>query len=193
MKGILFKEHLFKEVLIETKTETRRIIKSPNEFDFTCVLDAENFILNLAVPDGYENFTAKPRYKKGETVYLKEPFYDYGNGVIWYAFDMEVEDRKKMQWQNKLFMPERAARYFVEIKDVKIQLLQDMTIEEMKSEGIKGLNEPSIFDGWINTWDKINGKTYPWRSNPPTFAYTLALTAETKQLIKNDLAFSNPV
>lgn len=203
MKGILFKEELFKQILLGNKKETRRIVNPPksNNYNFSGILDEKEFLLNLSVPDGYENFTAKPRYKKGEIVYLKEPYYDYGNGVIWYAFDFNLDDRKKTSWSNKLFMPEKTARYFVKIDDVRLENLQDITRSSIRREGLicpKHLWSDDLdynyrnwyIDEWIKLWDKINGKTFPWKSNPPVWVYDFSLTNQSIELINSQMAFS---
>lgn len=204
MKGILFKEELLNQILLGNKRETRRVVKPPTKifnYGFTCILDDKNFTLCMSVPDGYDNYHPVPRYKKGEIVYLKEPYYDYGNGVIWYAFDFDLEDRKKTSWSNKLFMPEKAARYFVRIDDVRMENLQDITRSSIRREGLicpEHLRSDDLdynyrnwyIDEWIKLWDKINGKTFPWKSNPPVWVYDFSLTNESIELINSQMAFS---
>lgn len=200
MKGILFKEKLFNQILLENKKETRRIVKPPNEkkkfnYGFCGILDNKDFTINLSVPDGYENYHPVPRYKKGEIVYLKEPYYDYGNGVVWYAFDFDLTDRKQISWSNKMFMPKKAARYFIEIEDVRLEALQDITRSSIRREGLicpEHLCSDDLdynyrnwyIDEWIKLWDKINGKTYPWKSNPPVWVYDFSLTKESKSKLE---------
>ncbi len=73
------------------------------------------------------------RYKVGETLYLKEPYFVNKDGSIDYKFDNKVKHEK---WENKLFMPEKYARYYIRILDKNQEHLQDITEEECFKEGI---------------------------------------------------------
>lgn len=85
MKGIMFKEELFRAVVAGTKTETRRVVKhlSVNEYPDDCEVRwsgesdgnfGVTFMGREANPHDLGTF-AKPRYQPGEVVYLKEPWY----------------------------------------------------------------------------------------------------------------------
>ncbi|MEL6274775.1 MAG: hypothetical protein AAFU03_06725, partial [Bacteroidota bacterium] len=102
-----------------------------NEYGFTSILDKEQFILCLAVVDGYANFHAKPRYKEGDVIYLKEPYREAPDG---YQYKFDGDDGGK--WKNKMFMPAKAARVFAEITSVKIEMLKEITVDEIVAEGI---------------------------------------------------------
>ena len=52
------------------------------------------------------------------------------------------------KWKNKLFMPEKYARYFIQITDIKIQKLHDISEKEAINEGIEE-SRPLAF-GWKN-------------------------------------------
>jgi len=106
MKGILFKEGLFKAILRGDKTQTRRAIKLPKFAHDTCSekdieLQKGTYLEWTPHVPSKSGCLAEiqPRYKKGETLYLKEPFYDYGNGHFGYAFDLDPDDRKKPHGQ----------------------------------------------------------------------------------------------
>jgi hypothetical protein len=102
MKGILFKENLFKQVIAGNKTQTRRMNKT---------------------------------FKKGDIVYLKEP-YAVCNDLLIYKY-LSKNTNNIRQWKNKLFMPEKFARYFIKITDVKEQYLHDITEQEAIKECIE--------------------------------------------------------
>jgi hypothetical protein len=67
MKGILFTEPLFHQVVCGEKTQTRRIIKPQpvTVFYGTPVVKCDN---QTGITD------IRSRYKPGETLYLKEPY-----------------------------------------------------------------------------------------------------------------------
>lgn len=189
MKGICFKEPLFHATVRGSKTQTRRIMKpQPDDGQIW------SSILGLEM---------KPRYKKGELLYLKEPYIDdLSMDKTFYKFDkadfLEVQYKAShlfgtgvppTLWKNKLFMPQSAARYFIKITDVRFERLQEITEEDCIKEGIEMNNIP--FEGWY--WmkgyystdspilayerliDQINGKG-TWDSNPFVFVYDYELT-----------------
>jgi hypothetical protein len=136
------------------------------------------------------------RYNIGETLYLKEPYFINADGSIDYKFDNRV---KREKWKNKLFMPERHARYFIRIKDKRNENLCDISYIECLREGIReynvisveagkrrrtsefiyenpttGLWYPSPYKAFAALIDEINGKG-TWDSNPIVTRYEFEL------------------
>jgi hypothetical protein len=123
MTGISFIEPLFHGVVSGKKTQTRRIMKP--------------------MPDGVIIKKYTPRYRKGEVLYLKEPYViDLAQKRVTYKYGNNSGEAWQMpKWGNKLFMPEKFARYFIEITDVRAELLQDISDEDCIREGIE------LYDG----------------------------------------------
>lgn len=192
MKGIMFKEELFNAILEGKKTATRRIVNIPPEH----------------IPSNSSEWVFQrynPRYNKGEIVYLKEPYgyngtEDFESKIV-YKYDKcytpELLEQIKLsggKWKNKMFMPEKYARYFIEIVKIGVERLQDITEQNAKDEGVDmqfclSLNEfiDRKFDigkastykiGFMNKWDEINGKG-SWKSNPWIWVYEFKLTTNT--------------
>lgn len=121
MKGILFKEDMFKAILDGRKTETRRIIpdKELPPDDQEIHNELKEFLCN-----------ARARYKKNDTVYIKEPYFKTEDGYMYKDgsiltlkrdyFHQVVNIDFECKWENKMFMPAIAARYFIRIIDVKV-------------------------------------------------------------------------
>jgi hypothetical protein len=162
MKGILFKEMLFRKVISGEKTQTRRMV-DPQPI---CLQGRCNgrYIGNPVGDKGL----IKSRYKVGDTAYLKEPYklsnmndfgFDlhlkYSNSVekelSWEVIKQEhkishnkMDDiissisrrQEKSEWLNKMFMPEWCARHFIKITGVRCELLQDISDEDCLKEGI---------------------------------------------------------
>lgn len=120
----------------------------------------------------------KPRYQLNKIVYLKEPYHIIRPNLhpedegCFYAFDFSSMKRAEMSdWSNKMFMPEKYARYFIQITDVTAQKLNNITEEEAIAEGFKNIA------GFQNTWIKLHGFS-SWPSNPWVWKYTFQLLLE---------------
>ena len=169
MKGILFKPEMIQAIVEGRKTVTRRVIKPQP-------IIAQTY-KGLTLKDlEYDGF--KPRYQIGETVYIKEAG-AWDNKTKFRAYKANMPDTQT-KWQSPLLMPEWAARYFVLIKDVRAERLQEIAEQDAKAEGATPIYESTptgyYFDfagyirGFHRLWDSIN-KDYPWESNPWVFRY----------------------
>ncbi|MHB8155063.1 MAG: hypothetical protein ACYDFR_03295 [Candidatus Omnitrophota bacterium] len=74
------------------------------------------------------------------------------------------------RWRPPIYMPRLAARFILEIVNIKIERLQDITVTECLKEGIHPCRplddfgkERIIFKG---VWDSINGQATSWDKNP---------------------------
>lgn len=175
MKGICFKEDLFRKILDGKKTQTRRPIDlgiwDPNDL-------TKEFV----------EMRLNPRYKKGEIVYLKEPWLlerKYPNAplshphskkmVPVYAYDKQPQVRKILKWKNKLFMPEQYARYFIEILEVRAERVQDITNEDAWCEGVCDSPEYNCVGYFSTKWWEIYGMS-SWTKNPWVWVYKIRCT-----------------
>lgn len=145
MKGICFIEPLFHKVVKGEKTQTRRMIVSRTGHFQVSINSMSGVITGIWQTDdngwgGVNLIPINPKYKVGEKVYLKEPYYEWDE---WDAEDGQFSYRfnKHMKvvpyWENKLFMPESAARYFIEITEIRAERLQNISDEDCMKEGIK--------------------------------------------------------
>jgi hypothetical protein len=80
-----------------------------------------------------------------------------------------LEDKKvKVKWKPSIFMPKQACRLFLQVKNIRVERLQDISRGDAMAEGCpfpnmqKGPNPV----GWFHDlWHKINGPT-SWVKNP---------------------------
>jgi hypothetical protein len=179
MKGILFKEEIFKAIIDGKKTQTRRILK-PQPIEKATWIGTvvhENHKIGFYWSDGTTgnmqgfwpglNKNLFPKYQPGEILYLKEPYYLSDEYSINYKYDYPDYDRDFYLWQNKLFMPEKYARYFIKITDVRCERLQDISVADARAEGVKEADSVmgDFRPGFLKIWDKIHG-VESWNENP---------------------------
>lgn len=203
MKGICFIEPMFIASVNKRKFHFRHIITpQPDNIRATNVIysDAPDYILSephrhwTPEPSNYfltsDNKYCKPKYKVGETVYLKEPYNDSASQYrILYKFNSDVKGETASFWKNKLFMPESAARYFIKITAVRVERLQDISDEDCIKEGIRSIMDITYMnrvddvgylsaeDAYAALIDKINGKG-TWESNPFVWVYEFELVTK---------------
>jgi len=148
-----------------------------------------------------------PYGQKGDTLWVKEMYYAYGfwdkngktkTGKDKYSFDdlvtwdfphqyhdnppLRVNDKRDHPgWfkRSSLFMPRKASRILLEIINIRVERLQDITEEDAKREGVFNVNPPSGFKNYLvnfelfvfakasfrSLWCKINGDA-SWNANP---------------------------
>jgi hypothetical protein len=150
-------------------------------------------------------------YKIGETVYIKEAWAteermdsimpsllgQAGDVPLWYKLDYSPNTRavgdkldyvSRGRWRSPMMMPEWAARYFILIKDVRAERLQEITPGDALREGIviekhrycivyrTGNNDEgfaSPLEAFRHLWNSINKEK--WESNPFVWVYTFEL------------------
>lgn len=184
MKGIMFTEAMFKAVISGDKTQTRRI----------CKTQPKHNVYQHAGLFWDGEIAIKPRYKVWEKLYLKEPYYIDNDGFTYYKYNPHViMDYEPKKWYNKLFMPAKYARYFIQIEGVRCERLQDISYKDCFKEGIKSRvtavppyeliyqipNNPNYYytsqQAYADLIDSINGKG-TWQSNPYVFVYDFILS-----------------
>lgn len=211
MKKIMFNDTylLTKAVLEGRKTMTRRIIdKKKNEYflnllsdkgymKHTGTLSYDDEYGEFRIDDVYECTTCRPMYKIGEVVAVAQSYNNIGyqptdKTLITKGNKVEfIEFQKHKGWTNKMFVRADDMMSFLEIKDIKIEKLQDISDEDCIAEGIiektrycfeqrvkqttgDTLTFLCSFDtpreAFAALIDKVSGKG-TWESNPYVFAY----------------------
>jgi len=105
-----------------------------------------------------------------------------------YGIDGKAADRK---WRPSIFLPRWASRLTLEVTEVRVQQLQEISEEDAIAEGVTTRCEERSNDyhgdqtdhlthatgachveAFAHLWDDINGKRAPWSSNPWVWAIT---------------------
>lgn len=210
--GILMSGPLIGPTMEGLKTQTRRlqglkeINADPNRYSGAHLWQPDDVWWDFHI-EGTDAITRVkcPYGKIGDRLYVRETWRpDYTEDDILYRSDGEVRrfldqsewfegdylshaGKDTLRWRPSIHQPRWASRITLEITDVRVERLQDISEEDAKAEGITdggctrcGEPErshpyaqygcfvplPDYRDSFIWLWNQINGKTHPWESNP---------------------------
>ncbi len=184
-KPILFSTPMVEAILEGRKTQTRRVYKPKLQIEQT--VDDATFQSNLTklIPE------ISP-YHPGQRLWVREtwaPCPEYKPiphpekaPKVWYKADNNRPTWAGYDWRPSIFMPRWASRLTLEITEVKVQKLQDITIEDCLSEGInqhvasqlgyavspseEAFNLTQAIPTYRTLWNHLNSKRgYSWDSN----------------------------
>jgi len=202
---IAFTEDNFCAVLNGTKTETRRLltIKGETQDEVTQISKIERNEKGNYLFLGDE---LKPKYNIGDRCYLTEPtqiesdiansfeahvsYFWHKPEIIWQPITEEdsakILNRKSGVTSKQIarFMLKSFARYWVEIIDVKLERLLDITAEAAIAEGIPYVTPYSKKDVRVYK----NYVTGEWTRHNPIDSYI----SEIEMLHGKEIANSNP-
>lgn len=167
---ILFSTQMVQAILEGRKVQTRRIVKD-------IPLDWINSGFTLDFVASPENNLC-PYGKVGDILWVREThaIEESPNEyriVIYKATDPEYPGK----WKPSIFLKRKDCRIFLRIESLRIERLQDITVEDSINEGIKFDDDSGYFfagdaamagdaiNCFENLWRKINGDE-SWESNP---------------------------
>ncbi len=171
-KPILFSGAMVRAILDDRKDKTRRVVKPKHQ----------PFIDNLLKKFLGGEWGNRPLpFQPGMKLWVRETFlpehFD-DSSKIYYRADIAdglVPEhlRNDCRWYPSIFMPRWASRITLEVVSVRVERLQEITEEDAVREGCThtGLGVAadeieSAREQFQRLWDSINGKKYPWDSNP---------------------------
>jgi len=189
-KQILFSTPMVRAILEGRKTQTRRLIKPQPDGEIKANIPYEFYGTKTE-----RIFTDTKAYlapcSVGDILWVRETFcevpYEYNHIPIKgghittpkYAYKADSKRDYTGIWKPSIHMPKAAARIWLEVTDVRVERLQEITEEAARAEGITRVEDGKWesefrlgwFDGPIKAfralWDSLNAKRgYPWESNP---------------------------
>lgn len=213
-KPILFSTEMVQAILEGRKTQTRRILKPQPKEGYNPKI-YRGYDCQLHLQSRKSAIELEPhRWKviqRGDILWVRETWQTTWNenknrwdtiykadGGYW------IDDDGIMKWKPSIYMPKKRARIFLEVTNVKVERLQDISEEDAISEGIeiihyaepivpiykrydldekKGTTNPKY--SFQTIWQKINGKE-SWQSNPFVWVYEFKQVHHPKDFLNED-------
>lgn len=169
------------------KWQTRRIVKDDIVNGFDIDIDGKVIAyIDQATGDSYKPEEICP-YPPGTRLWVRETWqknycneamipnkYAYKASPETWIYFSEEEKRLEKKWRSPRFMPKAAARLWLEVKNVRVERIKEISNEDILAEGINDLGSYGAnYDYFANEiWDNINGKRgYPWENNDWVWVY----------------------
>lgn len=171
-KPILFSGEMVRAILSDRKTITRRIVK-PQPFDVGWWDGSYKACRSEHEMPCYQPIQC-PYGKQGDTLWVRETFYPSPNDrPTFCGFYRATDSERKVRWIPSIHMPRWASRITLEIIDVRVERLQEISEEDAKAEGCCGGNcsipnypfSATPREHFRYLWESIYGKD-SWNLNP---------------------------
>lgn len=217
-KPILFSGPMVRQILAGAKTQTRRIVRlgSSEGHARSRLLKVEDGFVWFgdSIPDDPVPIRVRMRYRPGDRLWVRERMRVIGRGPVTRRADMiRVRYEADGAESGLLPYPERlrgdpvigkclsygghreASRITLEVTDVRVERLQDISEQDARAEGVGllgrsiGADQPFIDDSgrthgthpytlaFAVLWDTLNyDRGFGWVENPWVEAYTFRVT-----------------
>lgn len=198
VKPILFNTKMVRAILDGRKSCTRRVIKPQPQsrlcYTYACSrkgcigkwtypnrgaheLWGEEYKLPENIKDEELSKQWNPPYHTDDILYVRETWKNAPNGYYYYEDWQRNDIADVTKWKPSIHMPKEAARIWLEVTNVRVERLQDITIENALKEGVDKyirlngeLDENSIITSFIGIWNSTVKKSdldfYGWDANP---------------------------
>ena len=166
---ILFTGEMVRAILDGCKTQTRRIAKLPENWHRgygafeTNPNGSEEFIIH---GDCGTETTYCPHGKVGDTLWVKETWQKIGDYPVCYrAGQSGCGACPNHTWRPNIHMFRKYARIFLEITNIRVERVQDISESDAEAEGTNC--DRTYREDFRHLWDSINAKRgYGWAKNP---------------------------
>jgi hypothetical protein len=175
---ILFSTPMVQAILEGRKTQTMRIVKGINIGENSN--DTVNYSMKSAMGTNIEKERLGecffgigdycPYGKVGDVLWVRETFGTGGYFKTGWNYKASDELPKYEKWKPSIHMPKSACRIWLQITNIRVERLHDISEADAVAEGI---NTSKISGDYNHTpvqefqdlWNSINGKE-SWDSNP---------------------------
>jgi len=160
---------MVRAILEGRKTQTRRVVKLGMVHHFKDGLP-------YAIADGAFPYSC-PYGIVGDHLWVRETTYAPPKPLkdcLGYVADGDHPHNQSYRIVPSIFMLRQYSRITLEITYVRVERLQVMSGKDAQTEGILKDDERTsaitLVGRYRTLWDSINGKKYPWSSNPWVWA-----------------------
>lgn len=193
-RPILFSGPMVRAILDGRKTVTRRVVKPQPQRVGTYTRDGQEVDWVELDEDGdpVDSELRCPYGMPGDRLWVREtwgvdhlsmaagipkatPEWLPDEGVLYRADgdcceqipECQCADTTFPLWRPSIHMPRWASRILLEVVSVRVERLQEITVEDAAREGVSLRSECSVGDNFRALWDEINaGRGFAWASNP---------------------------
>jgi hypothetical protein len=180
VRPIPFSGPMVLALLAGTKTQTRRVITPPlSEKAHSPFQGADGLWRWMTGDVSYRDDERRcPCGQPGDRLWVRETWGLLDIVSPCYRADDKSAVPASGRWRPSIHMPRWASRLTLEVTEVRVQLLQEISEEDAKAEGVEpirervanGVNWSSAREGFHHLWDSINGERAAWESNPWVWA-----------------------
>ncbi len=207
--GMMFSPESIQQIVAGNKTQTRRPVKQ-SVIDRCCYVHEKGNSQGsyrdsygaLVVAMGSFTYDIPAPVAKGDIIYVKEAWMNNPNYLfqrsqglnhpehyVKSCVSAQFLEEWPRSWKSPMYMPKVAARHFLEVLDVRVERLQDISPADAIAEGVESVGctsngrlwrhygKPSLglynpVESYATMYDYVNrGKNRPkWADNPLVFA-----------------------
>lgn len=213
-RPILFSTAMVQAILAGRKTQTRRVVNPEPEGNVHSPwchhqTNIWQWKTGKANVNYKEDKRACPYGKPGDILWVRETWAkqpEYPHEIPLFKSTLssdgdELRKALKVEWRPSIHMRKEYAQIWLELTDVRVQRLQDVSEEDAIAEGIDrrksdlfpetiaylNYRSTNSFTKWLTNaglsfetlWDSINAKSKPWASNPWVWALTFKVLSTT--------------
>ncbi len=181
IKPILFNTDMVRAILDGRKSCTRRLVKTRRKdaYGFYVTKKADGTFSGIYEYDENESMfdnPLMPPYQPGDILYVRETWKKASNGYYYYEDWQRNDIADITKWKPSIHMPKEAARIWLKVTDVRVERLQEITLQGAWKEGARcsclypvpdcAGNKTAFIEIWNSTIKKSDIDRYGWDANP---------------------------
>ena len=170
---ILFSSEMVRAILEGRKTQTRRIIPAKLQQCYSPEDEPEAFIDWCRYGHKGDHLWVREAFAKSPKAHIYKADFDTSDGFGSSVVDLNTGETCPLVWKPSIHMPRAVSRITLEIVDVRVERLLNISEQDAIAEG----TTPSIVGaeyeylkyrtGYQNLWNSINEKRgFGWDVNP---------------------------
>lgn len=142
-RPILFSTPMVQAILVGNKTQTRRVVKPRKDLLFGCLLQPHELAGEVNAGDTLNC----PYGQVGDQLWVRETFStdNCNEGECYYKasindrdwYELNFDEISEMRWKPSIHMPRLASRIQLEIENIRVERLHDISEQDAIAEGVE--------------------------------------------------------